>query len=124
MGNIVEKCAGCRKIDANENCMIYANPEGRHRVCECPGKTVHVVKKERESVVRSLRLTPPTGKFSGSQSAWWRRKKGLKGTRGVSTPGRGKGDNCKADRFAKYMAKSSRSYKDPNYKAWCESKKG
>jgi hypothetical protein len=26
MGNIVEECKGCDRIDPSENCMVYANP--------------------------------------------------------------------------------------------------
>jgi hypothetical protein len=35
------------------------------------------------------------------------------------TPGRQKGETCKADKLKKYMARSSRSYKHPLYGEWC-----
>jgi len=35
-----------------------------------------------------------------------------------STPGTSKGGRCQASAEQRYMAKSSRSYKSPNYQTW------
>lgn len=43
--------------------------------------------------------------------------------RGSRTPGSTKGDNCKASKKERFMAKRSRSYKHPEYENWCESTK-
>ena len=42
--------------------------------------------------------------------------------RGSQTPGSTKGGFCQANHIDRYMAKSSRSYKNRNYKQWCISK--
>lgn len=34
MGNIVENCKGCNKIDSNENCLVYPNPTSQMRWVE------------------------------------------------------------------------------------------
>ena len=31
MGNIVEECKGCEKIDPSNNCLVYANPAAQMR---------------------------------------------------------------------------------------------
>lgn len=40
------------------------------------------------------------------------------------TPGKKKGENCKADSIDRYMAKANRSYKHPLYIAWYMRKDG
>ena len=49
----------------------------------------------------------------------WRSVKERKLRRGNQTAGKIKGENCKADSWQKYMAKSSRSYKRRDYGVWC-----
>ncbi len=49
----------------------------------------------------------------------WKRKKMKKERKGSQTPGSAKGENCKATVQQRYMAKRSRSYKDPDYSNWC-----
>lgn len=49
----------------------------------------------------------------------WKTKKIGKKRTGSQTPGRQKGLHCQADAFKKSMAKNSRSYKRPEYAAWC-----
>lgn len=43
----------------------------------------------------------------------------LRTAKGSMTRGKDKQESCKADVFKKYMAKCSRSYKDPEYSKWC-----
>ena len=50
----------------------------------------------------------------------WRRNKIKKQTRGNQTAGNTEGERCKASIFDRHCAKSSRSYKHKNYKAWVE----
>jgi len=40
--------------------------------------------------------------------------------KGSQTPGKTKGETCKADAMDKFMAKRSRSYKHPLYAQWCK----
>ena len=49
----------------------------------------------------------------------WRSHKIMKKNKGSQTPGSQKGDSCKASPLDRYMAKSGRSYKHPEYPAWC-----
>ena len=49
----------------------------------------------------------------------WQAKKSNKRTSGSQTSGILKGKGCVADMMQRYMAKSSRSYKDPKYGDWC-----
>lgn len=53
----------------------------------------------------------------GTMGSWCAKRK-AKG-RGSQTPGSAKGPACQADVFKKFMAKRSRSYKDPEYGNWC-----
>lgn len=48
----------------------------------------------------------------------WCRKRNKKDTRGSQTPGSVKGKSCIASVEQRWMAKTSRSYKHPNYDAW------
>ena len=51
--------------------------------------------------------------------------KAMKGTnKGSQTPGKAKGDNCKADPIFKGIAKRNRSYKCADYIAWYLKKDG
>jgi len=43
---------------------------------------------------------------------------------GSSTAGSKKGETCKASSTKRFMAKYSRSYRDPGYAAWCEKWRG
>jgi hypothetical protein len=63
-------------------------------------------------------------KFNPSTGAWWKRVKERKVNRRSATDGKLKGPTCKASQEDKYMAKTSRSYKHVNYKAWRTKKKG
>lgn len=48
----------------------------------------------------------------------WRKVTNRKKSRGNQTPGKSKGENCKANYLDKYMAKSNRSYKHKEYPTW------
>lgn len=50
----------------------------------------------------------------------WKAKKLKNGGKKSQTPGRQKNpETCQADAMKKFMARSSRSYKHPQYAAWC-----
>lgn len=46
-------------------------------------------------------------------------KKGV-GYKGSQTPGKSKGDTCKADAMKKFFARRSKSYKHEGYGNWCK----
>ncbi len=59
MGNIIDKCQGCEKIDPSNNCMIYANPARQMRWVEggsslgCAfNRKTHVVEKAPQTKTR------------------------------------------------------------------------
>jgi hypothetical protein len=62
------------------------------------------------------------GKFNYGTGAGWCKKRELKAKNHVKghTPGSTKGISCKASNLQRYMAKTSRSYKHPDYKTWLE----
>lgn len=49
----------------------------------------------------------------------WNNKVIDKRKKGSQTPGSAKGANCQADSLQRWMAKTSRSYKHPEYGSWC-----
>ena len=57
-------------------------------------------------------------RYNNGSGAGWKSKKMVKKTRGNQTPGHQKGESCKASTLDRYMAKTSRSYKHPNFGAW------
>ena len=72
MGNIVEKCTGCLKVNENGNCTVYADPSVRHRMCECPAKLTKVLTKEGPKKGYSKKADRPEGKLSGGVNFFWR----------------------------------------------------
>ena len=59
MGNIVENCKGCIKIDSNENCMVYPNPavqmrwvDGSSKIGCAFNRSAHVDEKGPQQKVR------------------------------------------------------------------------
>lgn len=59
MGNIVESCKGCIKIDASENCMVYPNPavqmrwvDGGSKIGCAFNRGAHVEEKSPQQKVR------------------------------------------------------------------------
>lgn len=59
MGNIIEKCQGCDKIDANDNCRVYANPavqmrwvDGQSSLGCAFNRKTHVVEKAAQTKQR------------------------------------------------------------------------
>ncbi len=48
----------------------------------------------------------------------WKRKRFEKKRKGSHTPGKVKKGTCVASTQSRYMARRSRSYKDPNYPDW------
>lgn len=52
----------------------------------------------------------------------WKSRKINKRNKGSQTPGKAKGDSCKADSMSRYFAKRSRAYKHPDYGVWCDQK--
>lgn len=52
------------------------------------------------------------------------RPKDRKRRKGSGTPGKTKSEACQADQHKKYFAKSSRSYKHPDYPAWSDKHRG
>uniref|UniRef100_A0A6M3LIZ9 Uncharacterized protein n=1 Tax=viral metagenome TaxID=1070528 RepID=A0A6M3LIZ9_9ZZZZ len=49
----------------------------------------------------------------------WKIKVDRKNKRPSQTPGKMKGENCKCTILDRYMAKTNRSYKHPEYASWC-----
>lgn len=54
----------------------------------------------------------------------WKSKRFAKKTKGSRTPGKSKNENCQSTSLDRWMAKKSRSYKDPLYSAWNKKKTG
>ena len=54
----------------------------------------------------------------------WKTRKNAKKGKGSQTPGSKKGASCQATAIEKWMARASRSYKDPRYSQWCKIKNG
>lgn len=50
----------------------------------------------------------------------WKSNKIQKKHKGSQTPGKTKGGTCQATAMDRYFAKSSRSYKHPDYGKWCK----
>lgn len=110
---ISEMCTGCNKVvDFNLDgieiskgfCKSYEDPWRWHEKGNCP-------------------LRNPGdlyNRLTGSIDFFWMRLVDHKITRGKQTAGRTKGERCKTSPIDGYMAKKSRSYKHPNYRAWCE----
>lgn len=49
----------------------------------------------------------------------WKTRIFAKKSRASQTPGKKKGESCRADFMKKFMARRSRSYKHPLYSQWC-----